>query len=340
MAQKPETVLKDLKAGKYAPIYFLQGEESFYIDQIANYIENHALTLAEKGFNQTVIYGKEANMKQIMHHAKRFPMMAQRQVVIVKEAQEITDFRTESAKNLLTSYCQKPLPTTVLVFCHKHKKVDSRTKLAKTLAKTSVLVNTKKLYDNQLPAKVVEIFKEKNYKISAKASVIFAEHIGNNLSRLVNEADKLLLNLPEGTEIAEAHIAEHVGISKEFNTFELQDAIGQKNILKVNQIVHFFAQNPKDHPVIPIIALLFGYFSKLLLMHHSADKSKPNLAKKLGVNPYFIDGYLRAGRNYPLSKVVQVISFLRRADLQSKGIQSNRKDDEILKELVFKILHA
>lgn len=339
MAQKPEIVLKDLQAGKYAPIYFLQGDEAYYIDQIANYIENHALLPAEKGFNQTVVYGKDVTMSQIMGSAKRFPMMAQRQVVIVKEAQEIADLRNEAGKNMLSAYCEKPLPTTVLVFCHKHKKIDSRTKLAKTLAKSAVVIDTKKLYDNQLPNKVTEIITEKGYKISAKASVIFAEHIGNNLNRIVNEADKLLLNLAEGTEITEAHIAEHVGVSKEFNTFELQDAIGQKNILKANQIINFFASNPKDHPVIPIIALLFGYFSKLLLMHHSTDKSKPALAKKLGINPYFIDGYQRAGRHYPLSKVVQIISLLRRADLQSKGVNSTLKDGEILKELVFKILH-
>ncbi len=339
MVPNPETILKDLKSGKYAPIYFLQGDEPYYIDLISDYIENHALMPAERGFNQTIVYGKDVSMSQIMGSAKRFPMMAQRQVVIVKEAQEIIDFRTEVGKDMLVSYCEKPLPTTVLVFCHKHKKIDSRTKLAKTLAKTAVLVETKKLYDNQLPNKVIEIMTEKGYKIGAKASVIFAEHIGNDLSRIVNEADKLLLNLMEGTEITAEHIAEHVGVSKEFNTFELQEAIGQKNILKANQIVNFFASNPKDHPVIPIIALLFGYFSKLLLMHHATDKSKPALAKKLGVNPYFIEGYQRAGRHYSLSKVMQIIGFLRRADLQSKGINSNIKDGEILKELVFKILH-
>lgn len=339
MIQKPEEVLKDLSVKKYAPIYFLQGNESYYIDKISNFIEKQVLSIPERSFNQSIFYGKDVSIRQILNQAKRFPVMADRQVVIIKEAQEITDLRTETAKALLIAYCENPAQTTILVFCHKHKRLDSRTQLFKKLQQSAIVVEAKKLYDHQIPAKIIEIVKDQGYRISPKATSIFAEHIGNDLTRIANELHKLLLNLEKDTEITERHITDYVGVSREFNTFELQSAIGAKNILKATQIVRFFANNPKEHPVIPTIALLFGYFSKLLLLHHSKDKSKSVLAKKLSVNPYFISDYEEASRNYPISKVIHVFSLLRRADLQSKGVNSNTKDHEILKELVFKILY-
>lgn len=340
MSQKPETILQDLKKGTYSPIYFLQGEEPYYIDLLSDFVEKNAISEADKGFNQIIVYGKDTTMAAILGCAKRFPMMAARQVVIVKEAQELPDLKNDKAQEMLLSYCQKPLPSTVLVFCHKHKKLDSRTKLAKNLEKMTVFVETKRLYDNQLPQWISTFFKEKKYGIDPKAAQLFCEHIGNDLNRMANEAEKLMLNVKEGSTINEDHISTYVGISKEYNTFELQDAIAQKNTLKAQKIVNYFAANPKDNPVIPVIANLFSYFSKILLLHQSSNKNDKNaLSKVLGINPFFVEGYLQASRNYPAAKTVQVISYLRTADMQSKGIDSNLSDSEILEELIFRIVH-
>lgn len=339
MPQKPETVLKELKAKKFAPIYFLQGEEPFYIDQISDFIEINALNETERGFNQTIMYGKDINMLTILNNAKRFPMMAQRQVVIVKEAQEMNDWNNEKAKELFMAYCEKPLQSTVLVVCYKHKKIDSRTKLAKALDSKTTFIETKKMYDNQLPDWVSDWVAQRNFKINAKATIMISEYIGNDLNRIANEIDKLLINLKEGTEINEDIVTKYVGISKEFNTFELQEAIAKKNNYKANQIVHYFVANLKANPIIPVIALLFGFFTKILLVHKSPDKSKSGLASLLGVNPFFVDNYLQASNHYPLAKVIRIIEYLRQADLQSKGIDSTLSEGDILKELVFKILH-
>jgi DNA polymerase III subunit delta len=339
MATTADSVLKDLKANKYAPVYFLQGEEPYYIDLIAEYIENHALKQEEKGFNQTVVYGKDANIVNILNIARRFPVMAQRQVVIVKEAQEIQDLGQEKARTMLQNYCLKPVPSTILVFCHKYKKLDGRSKLAQTIAKESIFIETKKLYENQVPAWVNSYFQEKSFKITDKAVILLAEFIGNDLSRMSNEIDKLLINFAEKVQITEEIISKYVGISKEYNTFELQDALAKKDILKANRIINYFAMNPKNNPIIPIIALLYSYFTKVMMVHHSEDKSKQGIAKTLGVNPFFVDDYLTASKNYSVPKLAKIIGFLREADLHSKGIKSSMDDGQILKELVFKMLH-
>lgn len=339
MPQKPDTVIKELKTNKFATIYVLQGDETYYIDKISDLIEDKALPPIERGFNQTVFYGKDVNMNGILSNARRFPMMAERQVVIVKEAQEIQDWKGNSAKEMLLSYCQKPLPSTILVMNFKNHRLDARTKLAKELEKLAVFVDSKKIYDDKLPDWIMSYVKEQHLSITSRAAILLSEYIGNDLNRIANEIDKLLINLPAKTEINEEIIAKYVGISKEYSTFELQNAIGQKDVSLANKIVHYFSLNTKDNPVIPIIALLFGFFAKLLLIHHATDKSKQNLASLLGVNPFFMDGYLQASRNYPLFKVIRIIEDLRTADLQSKGISSTIFDSEILKELVFKILH-
>jgi DNA polymerase-3 subunit delta len=339
MAVTADSVLKDLKSNKYAPVYFLQGDEPYYIDLIAEYIENHALSPEEKGFNQTVVYGKDVNVVGILNTARRFPVMAQRQVVIVKEAQEIQDLGQEKARTMLQNYCLKPVPSTILVFCHKYKKLDGRSKLAQTIAKESVFIETKKLYDNQIPNWISNYFQEKGFKITEKAVILLAEFIGNDLSRMANEIDKLLINFTEKVQINEEVISKYVGISKEYNTFELQDALAKKDVVKANRIVNYFALNPKNNPIIPIIALLYSYFTKVMMVHHSEDKSKQGIAKTLGVNPFFVDDYLTASKNYSVPKLIKVIEFLREADLHSKGINSNIEDGQILKELVFKVLH-
>jgi DNA polymerase III subunit delta len=341
MPATAEAVLKDLKAGKYAPLYFLQGDEPYYIDLISDWIEAKALTEAERGFNQTVLYGKEANLSTVLNAARQFPTMAQRRVVIVKEAQEMSDWNGEKGKETLAKYVARPVPSTVLVFNYKYKKLDARTSLAKTLDKSAVLVETKKMYDNQLPGWVKSLFKDRGHDLTDKAVAMLCESIGNDLSRMANEADKLLINFPaKGAPINEDVIATYVGISKEYNTFELQSALAKKDVLRANKIVNYFAANPKSNPVIPVIALLFGYFAKLLLIHGSNDRSKPAVAQLIGVNPFFVDEYLLAIRHYPVHQVVNVIGYLRQADMYAKGIGGDLEDGEILKELVFKVLHG
>lgn len=340
MPQKPEDVLKDLKNGKYAPIYFLQGEEPFYIDQILGYIEKNAIDESQRGFNQVVLYGKDVDTGTVISNARRFPMMGDRQVVIVKEAQELKDLTKAESVKLMEAYLQHPLPSTILVFGHKYKKVDGRSSLAKSFDKYAVLVTSDKMYDNKLPAWILGYVKEKGFSIHDKAVQMLADNIGNNLERLGNEIDKVLINFKDKGEIDPATIQKHVGISKDFNVFELQKALAVRDILKVNQIVNYFSANPKSNPIIPIVASLFGYFTKLMLIHHSKDKSERHLASTIGVHEFVLKEYLMAARNYSLPKVIDNIHHIRQADLQSKGIDSGAMSEgEILKELTFKLMH-
>lgn len=340
MAATPESVLKDLKSGKYAPVYFLQGDEPFYIDQIAQYIEKNALAEQEKGFNQVVVYGKDSDVNTILTHARRFPMMAERQVVIVKEAQNIPDINREGGQKLMEAYVKNPLPSTILVLSYKYKTLDKRKTLSKSLEKFAVVVSTKKMYDNQVPDWVKKFVKEKGHTITEKAAHMLSEFIGNNLERLSGEIEKILLNFNEKSEITDELVQKYVGISKDYNAFELQKAIAVRDILKANRIVNYFSANPKDNPAIPVIALLFTFFSKLLLVHHAKDKSDRNLAGILRINPYFVKEYLAASRNYPITKVMDNISHIRQADLRAKGVEGGGySDGELLKELVFRLTH-
>jgi len=339
MAQSPEAVLKDLKQKKYAPVYFLQGDEPFHIDKITAYIEENVLTAGEKGFNQVVMYGKDVSMDMVMANAKRYPMMSDKQVVIVKEAQDIQDLGKEQGQKLLDAYLKNPLPSTILVFAHKYKSIGRNKTLGKTIDQFAVMVNSKKLYDNQLPEWIQSYIESKGFTIDQKARHMLAENIGNNLERLSNEIDKMLINLKDKVTINEHLIQKYIGISKDYNIFELQKAISYRNVFKANQIVTYFAANPKEHPLILTISSLFTYFSKLLLLHHSKDKSDTGLSQALSVNKFFIKEYIQAGKNFPLAKVINNIHYLRQADLQSKGVHANLDDTAILKELIFKLLH-
>jgi DNA polymerase-3 subunit delta len=339
MAVSPEIVLKDLQTRKFHPVYFLQGDEPFYIDKIADFIEKNALSDAEKGFNQVVCYGKDVTVGNILNQARRFPMMADKTVVIVKEAQEIQDLGKEDVQTLLEKYVMQPLTSTLLVFCHKHKSLDGRKALAKTLNQFAVFVESKKLYDNKLPDWIMAYARENQITIQPDAAQLMTDFIGNDLSRLANEIDKLLLNLKDKKSISVDIVQQYVGISKEYNPFELQKALVRRDILKANQIINYFASNLKQHPIIPLIALLFGFFTKVLLVHKSADKSEASLAKLLGVNPFFVKDYIQAAQSYPIDKTVLIIHYLHQADLQSKGIDTTLAEDAILKELIFKILH-
>lgn len=340
MPQRPEAVLEKLKKREFAPIYFLQGDEPYYIDLISDFIENTVLEEHEKGFNQVVCYGKDVTMGTVITQARRFPMMADRQVVIVKEAQEIADLNREEGQKLLEGYVQNALPSTVLVFAHKHKTLDGRKSLAKTLDKHAVLVDAKKLYDNKLPEWILSYVRDKAYRIQPQAAQLLADYIGNDLSRLSNEIDKLMLNIPAKSEITPDHIQKFVGISKDYNVFELQAALIQRNVLKANQIIHYFEANPKSNPVIMVVATLFSFFTKVLLAHGATDRSEAGIAAALGVNPFFAKDYLTALRNYPFQKTVRIIHYLRESDLQAKGVEAGHiSEGDILRELVFKILH-
>ncbi len=340
MPQKPEPVLESLRKRQFAPVYFLQGEEPYFVDLISDYLEKHVLADHEKGFNQIVCYGKDVTVGAVITQARRFPMMAEQQVVLVKEAQEITDLNAEKAQQLLESYVQKPVPTTVLVFAHKHKTLDGRKALAKSLDKQAVLVDCKKLYDDKIPGWIGSYVQEKGYRMHPKAGQLLADSIGNDLSRLSNEVDKLLINFPPKTEITADHVQQFVGISKEYNVFELQAALTRRDVLKANQIIGHFAANPKNNHPLQVIATLFGFFTKLLLLHSQTDRSEAGAAKALGINPYFAKDYLQAAQVYPFPKVTRIIHYLRVADLQAKGVEAGAMDEAaILRELVWKILH-
>lgn len=340
MAVTPEQILQDLKAGKYAPVYFLQGEEPYYIDQITDYIDDNCLNETEKGFNQTIMYGKDVNVGQIVTAARRFPMMSERQVVIVKEAKDIQDFNKEEGQSLLMNYLDNPVPSTVLVFAHKHKKVDGRKPLSKVLGKKAILLTTTKLRDYEVPKWIEGFAKDKGFKIGYQSVQMLAEYLGNNLERLSNEINKIAINLKEGEEITPAHIQKYVGINKDYNVFELQNAISAGDVLKANRIVNYFAANIRANSIIPMIALLYGYYTKLLLLHSSKDKSDSGLARAIGVPPFIVKEYKIAAGRYPIDKVMQCISLLREADLRSKGVDSgSMPEEEILRELVFKLMH-
>lgn len=340
MSHTPEGILEQLKQRQFAPVYFLQGEESFYIDTIADYIEQHALQEHEKGFNQVVLYGKDVDVSTILLQAKRFPMMSDRSVVIVKEAQSVQDIEKEEGMKQLEAYLQNPLPSTILVFCYKHKTLDGRKALAKAVNKHAVLLTTKKLYENQVPAWVTGYLKQKSIKATPQAVQLLSEYIGSDLSRLANEIDKLLINLKPGATIDEGVVQVNVGISKEYNIFELQAALIARDALKANRIIHYFESNPKSNPLIPNLSMLFNFFTKLLTLHTQADKSEAGLKKSLGSQAWKVKDYVLAMRIFPPQRCVDIIHYIRVADLQVKGITGgDMSEADILRELVFKILH-
>ena len=335
-------ILSDLRAGKYAPVYFLQGEETFYIDLISDYIETNVLTEAEKGFNQVVVYGKDVMMATVLTHARRFPMMAQRQVVIVKEAQDIQDIGKETGSKLLLDYVTRPVPSTVLVFCHKNKTLDKRKELGKKIDQLTLTLTTKKLYDNQLPEFVNEYAREKKVNIDDRAVMALCEFVGNDLHRLANEFDKLTISLgASGHTITADQVISQVGVSKEYNIFELQRAIIHKDTLLANKIVNYFESNTRKNPMIPVVAFLYSFFSKLLAASQAQDKSDQGLVSTLKISPYAARDYSHALRQYPAEKIIHNIGFIKEADLRLKGVNSaSDTDGQIFRELVFKIMHS
>ncbi len=332
-------IMTDLASRKYAPVYFLQGEESFYIDLISNYIEENALSPADKSFNQVIIYGKDAGVADILTHARRFPMMAERQVVIVKEAQEVQDLTKENGTKLLLDYFKNPSPTTILVFCHKHKSLDKRKELGKKIDQLTTAVNCKKIYDNQLPEFVAGYAHEKKISIDDRAVMALCEYVGNDLHRLTNELDKLVI-ASKGGAITVEHVMSGVGVSKEYNIFELQKAIIRKDTLLANRIVNYFEANTRKNSPIPVVAFLYSFFSKLLAASQCPDKSDRGLVSALKISPYAAKDYVLALRGYPTEKIIQTISSLKEADLKLKGVNSGSDTEgQILRELIYRIVY-
>jgi DNA polymerase-3 subunit delta len=327
-------IVTDIKQGQIKPIYFLMGEEPYYIDKISQYIEQNVLTEEERGFNQMVMYGRDVTVDDIVGQAKRFPMMAEYQVIIVKEAQDLS--RTIDQ---LADYAKNPQLTTVLVVCYKYKKLDKRKASYKAIKKSGVIFEGKKLYDNQVPDWIRRVLSSKKYTISPKAALMLVEFLGTDLGKINNELEKLQIVLPEGTEITPEHIEENIGISKDYNNFELRKAIGAKDQLKAFKIVTYFANNPKDNPMVVTVSLLFSYFTQLLKLHGLTDKNPRNVASAIGVNPYFVNEFITASKNYPMRQVSQIISTIREFDLKSKGVNANATPQgDLLKELMVKIM--
>jgi DNA polymerase-3 subunit delta len=335
-------ILKDLKNRKYKPIYLLHGEEPYFVDVVGNYIEHSLLSDAEKGFNQTIVYGKDTDMMTVLNAAKRYPMMADHQVVMVKEAQDMKwrkDDGDGKTIDPLLSYLENPLKSTILVFCYKYAKFDKRKKTYKAIDKNGLVFESTPLYENKVPGWIEDLVKEKGYRISPQASALLAEYLGTDLSKIANEMEKLMLNVSVGQEITPKEIQDNIGISKEYNVFELQTALARKDVVKVNRIINYFDANQKANPLVLVFGALYSYFSKVLLYHYTADKSPNGLAAALGVSPYRVRDFESAGRTFNYGKTMQIIGLLREYDLKIKGVESNADNGELMKELMFKILH-
>ncbi|MEH6408155.1 MAG: DNA polymerase III subunit delta [Leeuwenhoekiella sp.] len=332
--EEANRIVADIKKGNIKPIYFLMGEESYYIDQLSDFIDKNVLTEEEKGFNQVVLYGRDVTIDDIVSQAKRYPMMAERQVVIVKEAQALS-----RDIDKLEAYAENPQPSTVLVICYKYKKLDKRKKVYKQIAKNGIVFESKRLYENQVGDWIRRVMSGKGYVVEPKAAHMLVEFLGTDLSKIYNELSKLMLVLPQGSNITPLAIEENIGISKDFNNFELRKAVGERDVLKAHRIINYFAQNPKDNPMVVTIALLFGFFQQLLMYHGLPSTDKASVAKALGINPFFVSEYVSAARNYPMKQVSQIINLLRQADVKSKGVGAyNLAQGDLLKELLVGIM--
>jgi DNA polymerase-3 subunit delta len=333
------------------------GEEPYFIDQISDILEKDIITdESEREFNLTILYGQDVNLQAIISEAKGFPMMGDRKVVIIKEAQNIRGLiekedvdeegdsskkeKEKEKKHPLVAYLEHPQPSTILVFCCKYKTVDKRTSFAKALAKHAVLFHSEKIRDYKIQEWITQYMKVKNFNIGPKALMMLAEYLGTDLSKIVNEVDKLMISLKAGSEITPEIIQNNIGISKEYNSFELNEALGKKDILKANRIINYFGSNEKEHPMVMTLSALYNYFQKLLMIHFLTDKSKDAAAKAIGVHPFIAGDYIKAAGNYPLGKLKMIFGYLHEYDLKSKGVDNGSTGHgELMKELTFKILH-
>lgn len=329
-----QSILNEIKSGKIHPIYFLMGEESFFIDQISTFIETSVLDETQRGFDQTVLYGKDTTVDDIISIAKRYPMIATRQVVIVKEAQNLSPTIEQ-----LLSYVNNPQQTTTLVFCYKYKSIDKRKALYKALSKSHLVFESNKIYDSKIPSFISGVLQNRNLKITPKASYLLADFLGNDLSKISNELEKLQLVIGATDTITPELIQENIGISKDYNNFELQKAIAQLNRKKAYQIVRYFSENTNQHPMVVTVATLYSFFTKLMTLHTVTDRNPKTLSRAIGVNPYFLDDYVTAAKNFPMRRISGVFQTLRIMDTKSKGVDANLKPKDLYNELIFRILN-
>jgi DNA polymerase III subunit delta len=331
----PQAVMADVKTGNLKPVYFLMGDESYYIDLITAFLLDHLMTEAEKEFDLSVVYGKDVDTPQIIALSRQYPMLAKLRIVLVKEAQDLKDL------DKLTFYLEKPMPTTILIINYKNGSIDKRKKVASELDKVAVVYESKKLYDNELPAWIATYVKTRGLGIDDRTAELLADFLGSDLGRIVGELDKLSITMPKGeTRITPELVERNIGISKEYNDFELQSAIVGKNILKANKIAAYYAKSPKNNPLVKTLAVLSMFFSNLMLYHYLVDKSSSAAASELGVAPFRVREFAEAARNYNAFKTMNIISLLREYDAKSKGFASRSvPDSELLKELLYKIMH-
>ena len=335
MALTDKQLIEELKKGFYKPVYLLTGEENYYIDEVSDYFEQHVIDPSLRDFDQTVVYGRDVDMATVISTVQRYPMMSPVHLVLVKEAQDI-DLREWER---LTAYLQQPSPQGVLVLCYRHKKFDKRTAVYKAIDKAGVVYESPRIYDNQVPAWIAREVQARGHSITDKATVMLAEYLGTDLGKIANELSKLYPLLPEQGTITEKLIEEQIGISKDYNIFELQKAIGRRDVVMCNRIVNYFAANPKKNPIQMMLPLLYSYFLKVMFYHQLENKS--DAAKVLGCAPSFVQDYAVAARNYSLGKLATCIDYLYETDLRSKGVRNSGSvtDGELLKELIFKVIH-
>ena len=334
MATDHNRIISDLRKRIFHPVYLLSGEEPYFIDLISDIIEDEVLDEAGKEFNLSVLYGRDMDVPTILDYAKRYPMMASHQVVIVKEAQDVKDL------DEIIKYVEKPLNSTILVICHKYKKYDKRKTLAKLIDKKGIFFESNRLYEDKIPGWIKTQVEQAGYTITTKAGIMIAEYLGADLSRIMNELNKVYISLPKGNEINEKLVETNIGISKDYNIFELQNALAKRDVLKCARIVAHFAANSKDNPLVKIVILLYGFFMKIILVQTMSGKPDREIASTAGVSPYFLSDYKTAARNYNSGKLLQIIGLMREYDLKAKGVESGSADDgELTKELIFKILH-
>lgn len=328
-----EKIITEWKKGSFKPVYWLEGEEPFFIDQVVDYAEKHLLNESETGFNLTVFYGKDADWPSVVNACRRYPMFAERQVVILKEAQQMRDIEK------LEAYVDNPQPSTVFVVSYKDKKVDWRSKLAKVLKQKGEMLTTKKIYDSQLPEWAGQVVKQHGLSITQKALSLLVDHIGNDLSRIQNEIEKLAVNLNARKNITEDDIENYIGVSKEFNVFELQDAVARKDLPKAIRIVQYFEANPKAAPIQLVLPALYNFFSKLYMLYGIPNPDEKSAALALGVNPYFVKDYLAASRKYDYQGVERLLLLLHQYNLRSIGVNDGGTSDAgLLKEMLVKAM--
>jgi DNA polymerase-3 subunit delta len=333
-------IISELQSGNYKPFYLIQGDEPYYIDKIADFAEEHLLSEDERAFNLHVLYGDTTNVLHIIDLAKSYPMGSEKTVVIVREGQSMSQLKKVENLDPLLRYLEQPQSTSVVIFCYKYGKVNGNTKFVKSLKKQKAVFEFKKLYDNQVPAWIEGELRNRGFKVSPKAAALIAENVGSDLSRIYSEIEKLAIVVPKGGEISGAVIERNIGISKDYNNFELVKALGKKNHKLVFSILKYQKSNPNKNPTELTIGLIYSFFSKLLLVHAATDKSSSNLARELGVNPYFVDEYLQAARLYPANRLTFAFSFLREGDMKIKGASNpSANKHDILIETLFKIMN-